>query len=1003
MRRSILLVAALQLLLPPVAAQAPAKPSLDIKTVSLANGLEIYVLERPASPTFAALYQFDVGGAVDPKGRSGIAHLLEHMMFKGTPTLGTTDFAKEKPLLDRINAAWMELQAETEREDDPFRPPDKEKVERLRKEIDALTAEQKKLVVKNEFDQVMTRAGSVGMNASTSWDQTNYYMQLPANRLELWFRMEADRILNPVFREFWSERDVVHEERRLRTENSPQGTANEALMSLLFPAHPYGTPVVGWPSDVAKLTHDDAMAYFRTYYSPTNCTMVLVGDVKTADVERLAKKYFGSWKRQTIPPKVVTREPDPRGERRRVVEFDAEPSLRMAWPTVRDGHPDSYALEVLGSVLGGLDSSRLDKTIVQKERLAASVGTGQASLAHGGWFSLSSTPKGETPIADLEKAIDREIKRIQDEPPDAAELDRAKIQVEVSRATSLKSNLGLAFQIADSVSLTGGIGYMDEYERRIRAVTAQDVQRVAKQYLAAGRRSVVEVRKTPGGAKAERGADTAHARGGEPARRGASQSKGFAEAMTMLTGAAPVTLKLPEIGKDVERVVLPSGVTVFIREDHSAPTVEMGMTWLGGSNAVPVERLAPYSLATQLLNQGGTESLTPEQLDERKEDLGMSFSLFAGSTECGGSFFSLSRNFDDAFGLAMEMLRKPRFDPGRLDTIRGQFIEGMKRRWDSPGSGAGTLQGWIFNASHPRLGYVPSRAEIEKVTAESVREVWERHFGRDNLYVAVVGDFDRKEMLGKIDRAFAGWRSAPVKDRVWITREPVVKPGAFLVEKEIPQPAIRLAHQIPVDRTAPLEDHAALEILNDILGGSGFRSRLMERLRSDEGLTYGVSSSIGHQSRPGIPGSFGVGYQTKAPSVARSVSIVLEEIDKIVAKPVSAEEIAEQMDAWRNRFVFRFTNDFSIVSRLLAAELDDRPYTWDRTFLDAVQKVTVEDVSRVAKRYLAPANLTVAVFGSFPEEDRKALGARFPLTVLPKETVFTGGYDAAPAPSPSKP
>jgi len=329
MRRLMLFVVALLVALPTVAAEAKAKPSLDIKTVSLDNGLKIYVLERQASPTFAALYQFDVGGAADPKGRSGIAHLLEHMMFKGTATLGTTDFAKEKPLLDRINAAWMELQAETEREDDPFRPPDAAKVDKLRKEIDALTAEQKKLIVKNEFDQVMTRAGSVGMNASTSWDQTNYYMQLPANRLELWFRMEADRILNPVFREFWSERDVVHEERRLRTENSPQGTASEAMMSLLFPAHPYGTPVVGWPSDVAKLTHDDAMAYFRTYYSPTNCTMVLVGDVKVADVERLAKKYFGPWKRQTIPPRVVTREPDPKGSA--AAWSSSTRSRRCAW------------------------------------------------------------------------------------------------------------------------------------------------------------------------------------------------------------------------------------------------------------------------------------------------------------------------------------------------------------------------------------------------------------------------------------------------------------------------------------------------------------------------------------------------------------------------------------------------------------------------------------------------------------------------------------------------
>lgn len=190
-----------------------------------------------------------------------------------------------------------------------------------------------------------------------------------------------------------------------------------------------------------------------------------------------------------------------------------------------------------------------------------------------------------------------------------------------------------------------------------------------------------------------------------------------------------------------------------------------------------------------------------------------------------------------------------------------------------------------------------------------------------------------------------------------------------------------------------------MEILNDILGGSGFRSRLMERLRSDEGLTYGIGSGVVHQRRPGEPGSIQISYQTKRESVARSIASVQEEFRRIIEQEVGEPEVAEQIEAWRNRFVFRYTNDFSIVSRLMYNELDERPYDFDRQELDAVQKVTIKDVQRVARKYLKPENLTVTVFGTPTDEDRQALAQRFTLKVLPREDVFSGGYDEARQPT----
>jgi predicted Zn-dependent peptidase len=803
-------------------------------------------------------------------------------------------------------------------------------------------------------------------------------------------------LLNPVFREFYSERDVVHEERRLRYENTAAGQAQEALEGLLFTAHPYGVPVIGWPHDIQRLLHEDARAYFTSYYSPSNCLMALVGDLEVAQVERLARKYFGPWKPQEFSRPVVTAEPEQNGARRAVVEFDARPQLRMGWRTVAEGHADQYALDLLSMILGGLDSSRIDETIVQRDRLATLAGSGHPTRRYGGYLSAWGVLAGERSVGELEQAIEREIERIRSEGVKAEELERAKVAVEASRVAALKSNLGQAFRILNSVYLTGGTDYMEGYEERIGAVTAEQVRDAARRYLVPKRLNVVEVRRVSGAGAPEMGAgaraDVAHRHEAEPVPRGTRHSPGFEGAMARIRGAGPLALDLPEVGKQVQRVELEGGTIVFLERDASAPSVSIEFAWLGGSNSAPVEALAPFELAGDLLDEGGTEALAPLELQARKDALGMEFSISIGRTQSRATFWSLSRNFREAFDLALDVVMRPRFDAERLSTLKGQYVEDMRRRDESPGRAASILLDHVIYGGHERLGWVPSRRQIESVTAEQIREVWKRHLGRDNLYLTVVGDFSESEMLALLRQKFDPWREAAERERRWVTHAPFLRPGVHLVDKEIPQPAVRIFHEIAVDRRAKPEEHAALEILNDILGGSGFRSRLMERLRSDEGLTYGIYSGLDHQGRPGVPGSLSIGYQTKKDSVARSIDSVLAECRKILGDLVSEAEVQEQIEAWRNRFVFRYTNDFAVVSRLMNNELDDRPFDFDRRELEQVQKVTPQDVQRAAKKYLRPEQLTVAVFGTLSEADRKALDERFPLRVLAAAEVFPGGY-----------
>ena len=993
-RVSVFLTLVLCLLIGTAAAEAPSL-SAQVEEIALDNGLRIFVLERDFSPTFAAYYEFGVGGAADPKGRSGIAHLLEHMMFKGTENLGSLNRAKEKKLMARLTALWHELDSERAKVEQPFAKYDAGRVAELEAQIESVSAEQKALIVKNEYDELMTRAGGSSMNASTSWDRTNYFLQLPANQLEFWFQREADRLVNPVFREFYSERDVVHEERRMRYENRAEGLAMEAMNGLLWRAHPYNTPVIGWPKDISQLKREDAEAYFTTYYSPSNCTMVLVGDLDRDEVAALAKKYLSKWKRQELPQLQITTEPEQSGARRQVVSFDAEPNIDLGWVSIPAGHADEYPFEILSGVLGGMNSSRLEQKIVQESRIASSVSAGNYSGRYSGSFEMGGRPTEGHEIAELEAAMIAEIRSIQENGVTDAEVERAKVATEVQRIRRLESNLYSAFTIGVTVGSTGRVAYMDEYARLIDAVTADDVQRVARDYLLPEKMCAVEIRRSQeseGGRPGRAGGGVEHGHGAPPGDRGAAHSKGFRKALAKLESAAPVAIVTPEIGVDVERRVLPSGITVFIKEERSLPTVAMSLRWRGGSNTLPIEELAKMEFASDLLNEGGTESLEPAALEVRRDELGLSFSVSLGETSSSARFWSLKRNFDESFDLAVDILKRPRLDKDRLDVIKGQHIAQMKRRYDNPRWAVGLLTDHVFYGDDPRLGHTTSKSEVEALTTNDVLDVIQRYLGSDNLTVTVVGDFDKEEMLRTIETKLGDWRPAGDTRREWIAHPRVVRPGAFLLEKDLPQPSISIRQELDVDRADSPEEHAALEILDSVLGGSGFRSRLMERLRSDEGLTYGIYSRTSHEGREGVPGALSIGYQTKRDAVARSIASVLEVYETLMSDGATEQEIAEQIQTWRNGFIFRFTSPFYSVSRLAEHELDDRPYDRDRQQLAQIQRVDVAAVKAVAKKYLDSKTLSICIFGSLTEADEAAIDGRFGLTKLSKDEVFKGGY-----------
>ena len=447
---------------------------------TLDNGLTFIVVERPVAPVVSMVSFVDVGGADEPVGHTGIAHIFEHMAFKGTHTIGTSNWNKEKPLLKKIDQTYQKWLAEK------YEPqPDSAKMAKLWDEFTKLQEEAGQYVKNNEFSQVIERNGGTGLNAGTGADQTVYFYSLPENRLELWFSLESDRFKNPVYREFYKEKEVVREERRMRTESQPVGRLIEEFLAVAYTSHPYGRPVVGWNSDITATTMEDAQEFYDKYYVPNNITISIAGDVNPKEVKKMAETYFGDMESGPEPPPVYTKERDQRGERRFTIQGQAQPFLLMGYHTVSDNHPDSEALQLLGSIISSGRTSRLYKRMVEEEQLALAVQAfnGFPGTKHESMFLSFAVPNQGVSVDTLETVILEEIQKVKDGELTEEELERAKTNARAGLVRSLDSNSGLAQALAGAEAQQGDWRKVFTNIDELNAVTLEDLQRVAKKYF----------------------------------------------------------------------------------------------------------------------------------------------------------------------------------------------------------------------------------------------------------------------------------------------------------------------------------------------------------------------------------------------------------------------------------------------------------------------------------------------------------------------------------------
>jgi predicted Zn-dependent peptidase len=471
---------------------APAAMSQDLAgfekrltKFTLDNGLTFLVLERHEAPVVSFHTYADVGAVDEVKGITGTAHLFEHMAFKGTKTIGTKDYQAEAVVLAQMDDLFVAIKKEKRKGD----RADPETLKKLQEQFEQAGQEAQKYIVHDEYEEVLTQHGARGFNAYTSEDATQYIVSLPANKLELWMMLEAGRFATPVLREFYKEKDVVMEERRMM-ENSPMGRLREEFQGIAYLAHPYGEGVIGHMSDLQALSRPEAEAFFKAHYSPSNLTIAIVGDVDPARVKRLAGKYFASIPSGPKPEPVRTEEPPQRGERRVTMEDAAQPVVLIAYHQPNVNHPDNPALEVVSEIVGVGRTSRLYKDLVKEKRIAVSASAGLNPSKYPSLFMFRVMPARGHTTQECEQAVYAQIEKLKTEPVSAQELAKAKTCSRAGLIRQLDSNSGLAAELTFYEVVTGDWRNLFQQLDKIEQVTAADVQRVAQTYFTKKNRTV---------------------------------------------------------------------------------------------------------------------------------------------------------------------------------------------------------------------------------------------------------------------------------------------------------------------------------------------------------------------------------------------------------------------------------------------------------------------------------------------------------------------------------
>jgi predicted Zn-dependent peptidase len=476
----------------------PRQARVPVRELRLDNGMKLLLVHQPASTSVVAGWMVGVGSADDPADRTGLSHLLEHMMFKGTETIGATDFSREKALLDQLDRLWetrAALQSKLDHASGKKQLKSAKRIQQLTAQLEDVQEQAERIVYQGEFSFLYSAQGGTRLDANTLQDLTLYFVTLPADKLELWFWLESDRLLSPVFRQLDKEVEVILEERRLRIGSTPTGTLDESVRAVFWGDHPYSWNPMGQADHLKLVTRSGAIEFFQSHYRADNLTAALVGAFDVEQVEDWARHYFGR-----IPTGAARSAPSIATDlgaftAKRMEEVCAcPPQARVLYPTARFGHVDNYALQLLSAIMNGR-TGRLYRNLVLGSEIAFSAYTQQVPLKQAGVFNFQAESKGSTDPESLVLAWDEELRRLLAEKPSQEEIDRARNRLTADAFRTLKEPEGLLKQLLIYEGL-GDWRYLNAWSAHVQKITSEDIVAVAEKYLVPERRTVAIYRRT---------------------------------------------------------------------------------------------------------------------------------------------------------------------------------------------------------------------------------------------------------------------------------------------------------------------------------------------------------------------------------------------------------------------------------------------------------------------------------------------------------------------------
>ena len=507
MKRSFAKLCALLLLAftLPLAAQDLASFEKRVTLKTLPNGLTVIICRRPEAPVFSFFTIVDTGSAQDPLYKTGLAHMMEHMAFKGTADIGTTNYPEEKVALAKVEQTYAAFEAERIKRIGR----DPQKLAQLQKEWQDAIAAADKFVIKNQFGEIVESHGGVGMNAGTSWDETTYLYSMPSNMIELWAALESDRFANPVMREFYKERNVVMEERRMRTDSSPTGRLVEQFLGTAFDANPYHRPTVGYASDLQAFSATDASNFFHQYYLPSNMVIALVGDLDPDQVMPIVERYFDQLPTKPRPTELTTVEPPQNSVREVKLNDPAQPFYLEGYHRPNYLDPDDAVYDAITDILSNGRTSRMYRALVRDQKIAAAAAgfSGFPGTKYAHLFAFYGVPVPGHTNQEIQKAIQEQIVKLKTADVTDEELQMFKTRTKADLIRGLASNEGLAQQLAIYQLRYGDWSELFRYLDKVDKVTKADIRRVANQAFQDNNRTIGTIETASGAPASAKGAN----------------------------------------------------------------------------------------------------------------------------------------------------------------------------------------------------------------------------------------------------------------------------------------------------------------------------------------------------------------------------------------------------------------------------------------------------------------------------------------------------------------